>query len=71
MFRAKIRVQPLGFEMTLAVVSDIPAQGVVTDFIIFVALFLPFLGGKAQERRQLKAVFLQKPLKFFDTFVDL
>ena len=56
--------------IAFAVVRDVPAERIVTDLIILVALFFPFLRCKAQERRKGEAVFTQHRLKFFDDSID-
>ena len=52
-------------KVTEAVISNIPAEHTVADFIVLVTLFLPLLRGKIAERRQIALVFRAHGFKFF------
>ena len=54
-----------------SVVGDVPAQGIVPDLIVLVALLGPLLGGEAQEGGQGELILLQHSLEFLDDGVDL
>ena len=57
--------EPEFVKVTVAVISNIPAEHTVADFIVLVTLFLPLLRGKIAERRQIALVFRAHGFKFF------
>ena len=57
--------EPEFVKVTEAVISNIPAEHTVADFIVLVTLFLPLLRGKIAERRQIALVFRAHGFKFF------
>ena len=57
-------------EIAHAVVGHIPAEHVVPDLIVFLALVGPLLRGPRQIRRNGKAVLLQQCLELFDDRID-
>ena len=63
--------QAQGVEVALPVVGDVPAQGVVPDLVILVALLRPLLGGEAEEGGQGKFELAELGLEVLDDGVDL
>ena len=57
--------EPEFVKVTEAVISNIPAEHTVADFIVLVTRFLPLLRDKIAERRQIALVFRAHGFKFF------
>ena len=58
-------------EISQTVVGDIPAQAAVPDFVVFMALGLPFGGGEMAERRQVAMILFAHGFQLFQRGIDL
>ena len=57
------------FKIALTVVGDIPAQHMVTYFVVFMSLSLPFVGSEPRKRRQTEILRFDKLDVFFENSV--
>ena len=57
-------------EVTLSIISHIPAQLIIPDFIVLMVLRLPFIRRKAEIRRKTESALLKQSLEFSDRSID-
>ena len=63
--------EPLLIEPAQPAVGHIPAEHIVADLIVFMALCLPVLRRPRAERGKVTVLFLQEELHVLDNFIDL
>ena len=57
-------------EIARAEIRDVPTENIVSDFIIFVIFFLPFLGGEVCEGRKQELMLVEEGDGIFYDFVN-